>query len=267
MNYLWAIFYGAIQGLTEFLPVSSSGHLALLPYFGNIKDPGLAFDLAMHIGTALSVIVYFRNDVLKMIKNVFNIFSPKDKDSFFTQYFVLATIVSGVLAFLIKPLAELYGRTHLLIAFNLIFFGVSLYVVDKYAKNIEDVFKSKGSVKTSLLVGFFQVLAIFPGVSRSGITITAARLYGATKEDASSFSFLLSLPLIFGGALLKFLELKKSTLNFDYAFCIVGIVVSFVIGILTIHYFLKLVKKIDFKYFMYYRLALGLLVCLLFFLH
>ncbi|MEE3079715.1 MAG: undecaprenyl-diphosphate phosphatase, partial [Bdellovibrionota bacterium] len=165
------------------------------------------------------------------------------------------------------PLAELYGRTHLLIAFNLIFFGVSLYVVDKYAKNIEDVFKSKGSVKTSLLVGFFQVLAIFPGVSRSGITITAARLYGATKEDASSFSFLLSLPLIFGGALLKYLELKKSSLNFDYAFCIVGIVVSFVIGILTIHYFLKLVKKIDFKYFMYYRLALGLLVCLLFFFH
>ena len=258
MNYLWAIFYGAIQGLTEFLPVSSSGHLALLPYFGNIKDPGLAFDLAMHIGTALSVIVYFRNDVLKMIKNVFNIFSPKDKDSFFTQYFVLATIVSGVLAFLIKPLAELYGRTHLLIAFNLIFFGVSLYVVDKYAKNIEDVFKSKGSVKTSLLVGFFQVLAIFPGVSRSGATISTSVLLGIDREKAARFSFLMVVPLILG-------KMAKDIVSGDILIesttlmpLLTGFTAAFITGLFACKWMIQLVKKSKLKYFSFYCFLVGI---------
>ena len=264
MNYFWSIFYGIIQGLTEFLPVSSSGHLALLPFFGNIKDPGIAFDLAMHLGTALAVIVYFYKNIISLLKNIFSIFNPKSSESYFCQYFVLATIISGVGALLLKPLAELYGRNHLLISFNLAFFGLSLYFVDKHGEVKENPFKQKGGLKASLLVGLFQVLAIFPGVSRSGITITAARMFGASKEDASSFSFLLSLPLIFGGALLKYIELRQSDVSFESEFCIVGIFVSFFVGLLTIHFFLKLIKRINFKYFMHYRFILAFCVLVLY---
>ncbi len=264
MNHLWAVFYGIIQGLTEFLPVSSSGHLALLPYLGNIKDPGLSFDLAMHIGTALAVFVYFHKRVFSILRNLFNIVKPQNADQFFAQYFIIATFVSGSLALILKPLAELYGRNHLFISFNLVFFGIILYFIDKYGKVKEDPFKKENGIKAAFFVGLFQVLAIFPGVSRSGITITAARMFGASKEDSSSFSFLLSLPLIFGGALLKARELVNSDATFDYYYCLTGIFVSFVVGLVTIHYFLKLIKKIDFKYFMHYRLLLGAVVLFLY---
>ena len=263
MNHFWAILYGILQGITEFLPVSSSGHLALLPYFGDIKDPGLFFDLAMHVGTALSVLIYFRKDVLKICKNLFNLFNPQTDEAYFTQFFCVATVITGVVALLLKSFAEQYGRHHYFIAFNLLMFGFLLYYSDKINKaNQLDLFKMKKGIKASIIVGLFQVLAIFPGVSRSGITITAARFFGASKESASTFSFLLSLPLIIAGAIFKWLEIKESQIAFDIVFCIEGVVVSFVVGVLTIHFFLKMLKKVKFVHFFYYRalLAIGIIV-------
>ncbi len=261
MNHLWSILYGIIQGVTEFLPVSSSGHLALLPYFAHFKDPGVFFDLAMHVGTALSVAIYFYKDVLKIIKNIFKIFNPKTPDAYFARYFVIATIITGFSALLLKDFVENYARHHYVIAFNLSVFGFLLYYIDKkYLSDNNEIFNKKEGLIPAILIGVFQTLSIFPGVSRSGITITAARYFKIDKESASRFSFLLSLPLIMAAALLKLLEVQNSSQTTDLIFCIEGVGVSFIVGILTIHFFLRLLKSIDFKYFMFYRLLLALAI-------
>lgn len=260
MNELWAVVYGIIQGLTEFLPISSSGHLALLPTLANFKDPGLVFDLAMHLGTALAVMLYFYKEVLRIITNSIYLFMPGKEADGFTKNFLLATLATGVFAIVLKDFAEANGRQSYLIAINLGLFGVFLYLADKWGASQENVMESFSNWKKALVIGLLQVIAIFPGVSRSGITITGGRILGLSKEESSSFSFLLSLPLIMAGALLKGIEMKKEAVAFDFSMCLIGIIVSFVVGFLTIHFFLKLLKKIQFFYFMVYRVVLAVAI-------
>lgn len=252
--------YGVIQGLTEFLPVSSSGHLALLPFFGHFKDPGIAFDLAMHVGTAFAVSIYFFSDLKKICADFF-LFLKKRGSNYFAINFMIATVVSIIFAFVLKRSAEELGRNPMLIAFNMIFFGLLLFCADRFGKKGIISFDDKSSKKPSFWIGLAQVMAIFPGVSRSGATISCARIFGASRVEASRFSFLLSLPLILGGAFLKFCELSKSqTETIPVTMSMVGLLVSFITGLLTIHYFMKLIAKIDFKYFFIYRLVLGVLI-------
>ncbi len=260
MNEFWAVIYGIVQGLTEFLPVSSSGHLALLPLVAKFKDPGLVFDLAMHLGTALAVSLYFYKDLLRIMKNSFYLILPRKKCDGFTKNFIVATFATGVFALLLKDHAESLGRKGSLIAINLIIFGVLLYLADKWGRIEEKVMEKDSSWKKGLIIGLLQVLAIFPGVSRSGITITGGRILGLSKEESSSFSFLLSLPLIVAGALLKFKDISEFGIKFDYGLSFIGISVSFLTGFVTIHFFLKMLKRIEFSYFMIYRIILGIAV-------
>lgn len=258
---LWmAIVYGIIQGLTEFLPVSSSGHLALLPFIYEFKDPGIFFDLAMHVGTALAVGIYFHHDVRRISKNAFNFLVPGKKCDDFTKNFIIATFFTGFFALLLKPIAEAYGRNEVFIAFNLAFFGVLLFISDRIGKTNKNMEGFRAS--SSIIIGLSQVLAIFPGVSRSGITITTGRFLGLTKSEASSFSFLLSLPLIFAAFLLKSYSLmaRPQEVQFELISCAIGMFISFLVGLATIHYFMKLIKRIKFSYFLYYRLILSALV-------
>lgn len=252
MSLLESFFYGLVQAVTEFLPVSSSGHLALIPHFLQITDPGLAFDLSMHLGTAFAVMIYFYKDILFLCR------SP------YISNYILATIATVIPVFLLKALAEDYGRSPLFIAINLILFGWVLFYADKLGKKQKQSFKEHFYLKESLLIGLAQVLAIFPGVSRSGITISMGRVLGFDKERASAFSFLLSVPIIMGGVVLKFKELTSGGEAFDMNVLVVGVLSSFFLGLFVIHYFLKLVKKINFLYFALYRTVLGGVLLIIF---
>ncbi|MBL7666126.1 MAG: undecaprenyl-diphosphate phosphatase [Bacteriovoracaceae bacterium] len=265
MDYLSAFVYGLIQGVTEFAPVSSSGHLAVLPYFMQINDPGVFFDLMMHLGTALAVMIYFRRDIFVLLAELapalINFKSDKPSHHY-VRNLLFATFVSVFFILVLKDLAEDYGRNPLFIAFNLIFFGFILYLSDSRANSDEEVspMYKKAQWLRAGLMGFAQSLAIFPGVSRSGITISAGRFKGLNRHHASSFSFLLSLPIILAGIVYKIPTYLASGNTENVAVLFFGVLIAFIFGIITIHFFLKFISKIGLKIFFIYRLALGLIL-------
>jgi undecaprenyl-diphosphatase len=264
-----AVVYGVIQGISEFLPVSSSGHLALLPKFMKLNDPGVLFDLMMHLGTALAVIIYFKNDVSKLLKSLFDICKnkkncEKDENFFYLVNFVIATFSSVIVILLIKDLAFSIGRSSFLIGLNLIVFGIILFLSDLKNKHSHDYMYSKVQLRESIFIGVMQSLAIFPGVSRSGITITGGRMLGLSRRHASSFSFLMSVPIIFAGIIKSIPEYIKITQNdVSLSVMLIGVIVSFIIGILSIHFFIKLISKVGLWVFTLYRVAIGLIVLFL----
>ncbi|MGK0367486.1 MAG: undecaprenyl-diphosphatase [Thermoproteota archaeon] len=267
MDFLSAIVYGIIQGFTEFLPVSSSGHLAILPHVMDIKDPGVAFDLMMHIGTALAVMIYFKKEVLRLIKGslqfIFNKENARQNPDGFTCNFIISTITSVILILIIKDYAKSFGRSTHLIAINLIVFGIILFLSDlKKAKNdCESYMINTIRIKEAILIGISQAFAIFPGVSRSGATISCARFLGLDRRSASSYSFLLSLPIIVAGAAKTMIDANfQLGSGISLSVLGVGLVVSFVIGLLTVHFFLKLVANIPLATFTVYRILMGIVL-------
>jgi undecaprenyl-diphosphatase len=261
MGFGWALLYGFIQGVTEFLPVSSSGHLALIPYFFELKDPGVLFDLLMHLGTALAVILYFNKEVKTLILEFKNLlFTRNFKESVFVQNFLLSTVASFILIMAIKDISFSYGRAANIIGFNFIFFGILMFLADRKVGRDIDLTKKK-NLKLSILIGLSQSLAVFPGVSRSGITLTSSRYLGMGRVQASRFSFLLSLPVIIGGIIFKIPEILNGSIqSVDYSVMAFGIFFSFLFGIVTIHIFLKLIAKIGLVYFSLYRIVIGALL-------
>lgn len=264
MTVLWAIFYGILQGLTEFLPISSSGHLALVPFFFELKDPGVIFDLMMHLGTAFAICIYFHKELKELLLQGIYFFKNRkaDENSIFFLNFTLATIITVIFILLVKDFALNYGRNPKFIAFNLIFFGLLLFISDKYGKHGEDLTHNSKYLK-AMVIGFSQMLAIFPGVSRSGITITSARFMALSRDRASRFSFLLSLPIIFASVLYKLKGILKGEEvlgEFSNLHLFLGVFVSFVVGFVTIHFFLKLLNKIGFGIYAIYRLILGIII-------
>lgn len=267
MNFLEAIIYGVIQGLSEFLPVSSSGHLALLPYVMQIKDPGVIFDLMMHFGTAIAVMVYFRKDIFRYAK----VFTPSlidfkvgGDDRWFVRNFIFATFVSVFFIVVLIPVSAV-ARNPWFIIFNLSFFGGLLWYADwknfKMLKSEINPMITSFQFKLAGLIGMSQALAIFPGVSRSGITLTMALFLGMRRPDAGAFSFLLSLPIIIAGILHETPELMK-TQNSDGLFILLtGVASSFIVGWATIHFFMKLISKMHLRYFAFYRwIIAGLMI-------
>lgn len=261
MSSYWAFIYGIIQGITEFLPISSSGHLALLPKLFKVGDPGVFFDLMMHLGTALSIIVYFHKDILVLIKQFSSMVTKSDKDSAFAMNFLITTIAT-VLPVLILMQFNEYFRRPIPIGIMLIVFGFFLYYMDRKGRDIIDLSVNK-DIRGAIIVGALQSLAVFPGVSRSGITITAGRMIGMSRENAGRYSFLMSLPLIFGGIILKLKDLKSFE-AVETVSLLIGVVVSFIVGIICIHYFLKLIKNIGMGVFFGYRVILGVIIIIMY---
>jgi undecaprenyl-diphosphatase len=260
MDYIAALWYGIIQGLTEFLPVSSSGHLAILPHFLKIEDPGVLFDLSMHIGTALSIIVYFRAEVKELIWESISLIKMRREHGPERSYAINMIVATGstfVLALIIKSAAESFGRQPQLIAFNLFLFGILMFIADYFCQQSEDGQMNKINIKASVAIGLFQALALFPGVSRSGSTLTISRFLRLSRKEAARFSFLLSLPIIFAGFILKLPDFFKEGLKFDVMACFFGGGISFIVGIITIHFFLKVIKQIGLGVFAFYRLILA----------
>lgn len=267
MNFIEAIVYGLIQGLSEFLPVSSSGHLALLPYVMNIKDPGVVFDLMMHFGTGLAVITYFRKDIYRYAKCMTPAlvdFKVGGEDRWFVRNFILSTFVSIFFILLLIPVSKV-ARDPWFIIFNLTFFGGLLWLADwknKKSKFLESPMISAFQLKLAFLIGMAQAIAIFPGVSRSGITLTMALLLGMKRKEAGSYSFLLSLPIIFAGILKEVPDLMKTQNTDSLLVLLAGIVTSFAVGWATIHFFMKLIGKIHLSYFAVYRWILALIMAI-----
>lgn len=259
MNVFQAIIYGIIQGITEFLPVSSTAHLTLLPWIAGWKDPGVSFDVALHIGTAAAVIMFFIKDWVRIIKAGFS--SPHSKDGKLFWFVVLATIPGGIAGVLLdKYMSNI--RNPLLIGIMLIIMGIFLYVADKVGKNETDI--ENMTAKKSLAVGFSQVLAVIPGVSRSGITMTVGRFAGITRESAAKFTFLMSAPIILADALYHAKDMVSSQI--EALPFIVAILTSAIVGALSIKFLLNYLKNKGFTVFTIYRFVFGAFVIALFFI-
>ncbi|MGB4044224.1 MAG: undecaprenyl-diphosphatase UppP [Thermacetogeniaceae bacterium] len=255
---IWqSVVMGLVQGLGEFLPISSSAHLVLVPWFFNWLDPGLTFDIALHIGTLIAVIAYFWRDWVKLIMGAFQ--GTKSKEGRLFWYLVLATIPGAIMGLLLEEKAETVFRNPVLIAVMLIVLGVILYWADRKGRKLTDV--NNISLGQSLMIGISQALAIIPGVSRSGITMTTGLLLGLTREGAARFSFLLSAPVIFGAGLIKVPDILANPGMINTPF-LIGMLVSALSGAASIGFLLKYVQKKDFLPFVWYRFLLGSVVLL-----
>ncbi|MBT7768293.1 MAG: undecaprenyl-diphosphate phosphatase [Bdellovibrionales bacterium] len=264
VDYLNATIYGVVQGLAEFLPISSSGHLALLPKYLGIIDPGVAFDLAMHVGTALAVVIYFHREVGSLLVSTFQLLHPgrkRDANSFFALNLIIATITTIVIALAVKDLAASWGRGVEIIAINLMIFAVLMSLADLFApvRAITGKLTMERQLmwKNALLIGLFQGMAVFPGVSRSGATLTISRWLGLTRSEATRFSFVLSLPIILGGFITKLPELSGEQAGLSFYPLLWGGVISLVVGILTIIFFLKFIERVGLLPFALYRIFLA----------
>lgn len=254
MNLLQAIIYGIIQGLGEFLPISSTAHITLFPWFFGWKDPGLAFDIALHMGTLLAVVIFFWKDWIRLIVAGFT--DMKSKDGKLFWFIMLAIIPGGIIGILFENEVETKFRNPLLIGIMLIIMGIVLYLADKLSKS-EVILKDIG-FKRSFLIGVSQALAIIPGVSRSGITMATGRAFKLTREDAARFTFLLSTPFIFLSGVYKAKDLISVPI--DTMPFIVAIVTSGIVGALSIKFILEYLKSKGFGIFVVYRIILGTIV-------
>jgi undecaprenyl-diphosphatase len=250
-----AVILGLVQGLGEFLPISSSAHLVLVPWLFKWEDPGLTFDIALHLGTLIAVAIYFWRDWLRLLSKGFT--DIKSPDGRLFWYLVAATIPGAAIGFMLEKHAETIFRNPVLIAVMLILLGIILYWADRKSAKKIDV--NDITFRTSFLIGVSQALAIIPGVSRSGITMTTGLLLGLTREGAARFSFLLSAPIIFGAAAVKLPHVisQPSLITSNF---IIGMVVSCVTGIAGIGFLLRYVQTKTFRPFSWYRFILGAVV-------
>lgn len=257
MTMFEIIILAIIQGITEFLPISSSAHLILPAEVLGWRNQGLAFDVAVHVGSLLAVIIYFRQDILRLALAWFSNGFGKQQtsDSKLAWWVAIATIPAAAFGFMMKDWIEVYARSALVIAITTIVFGLVLWYADAKAKQIKST--DKLSLKDILFIGFAQALAIIPGTSRSGITMTAGLLIGLTREGAARFSFLLSIPTILGAGLFSALDLIETTTAVDWQALLYGAAFSFVAAYLCIFLFLSWISKIGMLPFVIYRLILG----------
>ena len=261
---LKSIILGIVQGIGEFLPISSSAHLILVPYLLGWKPSSMAFDVALHFGTLLAVLVVFFRDWWSLFMGAVNKIT-KGKESFDNKmfwYLVIATIPGALLGFLLDDVVENVFRQKIwLIASSLAIMGVLIFLGDRWADKhykIETDFKHI-SLKQAIIIGLSQALAIIPGFSRSGTTILAARLMGLSKSAATKFTFLLSVPIIAGATILKIGDLELTLNTF------VGVFVSFIVGIFSIKFLLNYIKKHDFSVFAIYRVVFAIIILVKYF--
>ncbi len=260
MDWLQAVLLAILQGLTEFLPISSSAHLILPAQLFGWVEQGLAFDVAVHVGSLAAVLIYFRKEVVEMLTAWFAwIFKGEKSVNGRLAWAVLwGTIPVGLvgIVFSIFDIVETHLRSIEVIAATTIIFALVLWWADNKAQEQRDEYSL--SVKDILFIGCAQAMALIPGTSRSGITMTAALMLGLTRMAAARFSFLLSIPAIILPGGLKSYQLATGELPVDWTMLLLGAAVSAIAALTCIHYFLILLEKIGFKPFIFYRLALGI---------
>jgi undecaprenyl-diphosphatase len=253
-----------VQGLTEFLPISSSGHLVLVPAFLHWEDQGLAFDIAVHFGTLIAVLAYFRRDLITMAAAWTRTLSggPLKGDARLAWAVIAGTVPAGLAGLLFMDYIEQYLRSPQVIAATTAGFGVLLWLADRFGS------KRRGEYAigpwTVLVIGLAQALALVPGTSRSGITITAGLLMGLSREGAARFSFLLAVPIIVLASGVKTLDLLGAGTPVPWGALGLGVLLSAVSAYACIHYFLRFVERVGMLPFALYRLALAAVIVLVF---
>ena len=245
-----AIFLGIIQGLTEFLPVSSSGHLVLFQKIFGVEIDCLFFDIVVHLGTLLAVVIIYHKSIWEIIKHPFC-----EK----AQKLVLATIPTVLIAIMFKDMFKnAFGGEFLFVGFLVT--AVIMFVADYSCKNN---YQYKSLTKSgAVMMGIFQGIAIFPGVSRSGSTITSALVQGVRRNESAEFSFLMSIPAIFGSLVFELFDIGKASLNVPFAVLLAGFVFSAVSGYIAIKFMLKVIKKAKFFWFGIYLTLLSIFLML-----
>lgn len=258
-----ALLLGALQGLTEFLPISSSAHLILMAHIFNWHNPfidSLTFSVAVHAGTLLAILFYFYQDWFKMFSGVWEICRSARRQKFSNKlilYIILATIPAALAGFLLEEIAADIFRDPLLIIFPLI--AVSFLMIYAERKKRQEFFLEDMQIRQSIIIGLTQSLALIPGVSRSGITITTALLLGFSRESAARFSFLLSAPIIAGAAIFHLRHLFFEERVIDISILLLGTSSSFIIGFLSIAFLMRFLKNHTLHIFAAYRLILAAL--------
>ena len=260
MTIFQALILGIIQGLTEFLPISSSGHLDIIPWilgWNNNPEFNIAFegfDVALHFGTLLAIAIFFFKDWIKLIVGGYNQVVKKKKttEGRMFWYLVIATIPGGIIGLLLDTFVGDTLKKPVIIAISLIIMGIILYIVDKKSKSSTDY--EHMSFKQTFLIGLSQCLAFIPGVSRSGITMTTGRAMGVDRESVARYSFMLSASIVLAATTFKCKDFVFSIPFF------VGILASFIVGIIVIKWLLNFLKKGSFKSFAIYRVIFGIVI-------
>lgn len=264
MELTQAIFLGLVQGITEVLPISSSGHLVLIPWFFDFSDPGLAFDVALHLGTLLAILIYFRQDWIDIIRGFFAVIGKRHitNQAEKLPFLILVATVPGALAgYFLESQAESAFRNPLLIAATTFVFALVLLIAEKKGKQKEEQVRGW---KDSLITGVAQALAIVPGVSRSGITISGGMFLGFSREAAARFSFLISVPIILGATIFS---LRTSTWEtFSTPVFWGGFLAAIVASLLSVKFLMNFVRSHKLNIFAYYRFLLVIIIVTAYFL-
>ena len=251
-----ALVLGIVQGLTEFLPVSSSAHLVIVPWLFGWQDPGLAFDVALHLGTLVALIVYYWRRWLSILASIF---TGDPKERALLVLLIVASVPGAVFGFLLEKKADEAFRSPILIAAALAAMGTILWIVDRRSPQKRKM--GEISILDAILIGLAQAFALVPGVSRSGVTITAARALGVKREDAANFSFLMATPIIAGAGILKARELIHGTHHGLGP----GFIASAAFGLLAIAVLISFVRTRSYAVFAWYRIAAAVFVAAIYF--
>lgn len=264
LDFFQVTILAVLQGATEFLPVSSSGHLILPSLLFAWHDQGLTFDVAVHVGTLFAVLIYFRDELQRLVfALILSVFQRKNsEDSKLAWMLLAATIPAGLSGLLLASQVEQYSRSLILIGVTSIGFGLLLFVSDRFGSKQRTL--ADMNWKTALLIGFSQVLALIPGTSRSGVTMTAALFCNLDRAAAARFSFLLAIPIITASGLLRGIQLLQAeTESVEWFVLLYAIFISAVVAYLCIRYFLQLIERFGFLPFVIYRVLLGIALILL----
>jgi undecaprenyl-diphosphatase len=264
MEIFKAIILGIIQGLTEFLPISSSGHLVLAEHYLKFHNPDISFEVILHLGSLFAVLLYFRKDIYSLINSLF-LFRNKEAEHTRNRntifYLLVATVVTGILGLYFEdPLTKAFSSLFIP-SFMLIITGFILYFSDKIEP--EGIKTHQLGIKKSILIGLVQAFAILPGISRSGTTITFGIFAGLEREEAAKFSFILSIPAILGATILKL----SSILNLDRSLWlsyVLGTLAAFISGYIVISLLISIVKKQKLKYFAFYCWLIAIITLILY---
>ena len=251
MNYFDAIILGFIQGVTEFLPISSSGHLLIVSNLLGISFDGVIFEVIVHFATLFSLIFFFRIKIFDLLKKIF----IQSNYKLLINY-IIAILPIGVIGILFKSNIEKIFNNHELVGYFLIFTGIILFFSQRFKKNTNNSI----NFRNSITIGFFQILALMPGISRSGITISIAMMLGIKPKDAANFSFLVAIPIILGSSIISINDVQHLNLNsFEVQFLIISFISSFFFGTLTLKLLYNIINANIFHYFGYYCIFVGII--------
>ncbi|MBE2985216.1 undecaprenyl-diphosphate phosphatase [Campylobacter sp. RM9344] len=256
MDIVQIVILSLVQGISEFLPISSSAHLVLVPKLFGWQDQGLAFDVAVHVGTLVAILFYFKDRIFKLLSDFLSSIRQRKMvgESMLVYAVGFATIPAGIFGLACGDLIEQYARSGFVIATTTIIFGIMLYLADK-----SPGLKSEANItiKIALIIGVAQALALIPGVSRSGITITAALFLGFNRITSANFSFLMSIPIILLAGGLETIKLIKSNTTYEWTDLGLAFVLSAVSAYICVKLFMGLISRASMVPFVVYRLMLG----------